>query len=75
MATELQTEERTFRVAIGEWAKDYAARRVVARSINLDVEPAQADLRRWSGRYFNAQAQAAAPAAIVSAGRHPEARL
>jgi hypothetical protein len=72
--TELETEAQAFRAAIGQWVKSYAACRSAAPAVSLGAELAQADLRRWSGRYFNAQAEAAALAAILSGSRLPEAR-
>jgi hypothetical protein len=44
---------RAFRLAMSEWAKGYSAARELTSSPANDTEvTAQADLRRWSTRYF-----------------------
>ena len=69
MAIEVISEARAFRAAIVKWAKGYASLRSGAPLVDLGVDAARADLQLWSGRYFNAQSEAAALAAIASAGR------
>jgi hypothetical protein len=45
-------EARAFRDAIGEWTKEYAARRRVALLSGQVGADADVDLRRWSRRRF-----------------------
>jgi len=66
-AIDLKTEERAFRAGIGDWAIGYSSYRALAPA-PLGKDAAQADLRRWSGRYFHAQAEAAALASVVPRG-------